>query len=501
MMSSKTMSVPAPNDADLVHASLAGNRDAFGQIVARYQSLVCALAYSATGNLMRSEDLAQETFVAAWRQLPELREPPKLRAWLCGIARNLIRNAQRRAGREPAHLAESFDATNEAIAPEASPPEQAVSREEEALLWRALETIPEIYREPLVLFYREHHSVEAVARRLDLSEDAVKQRLSRGRALLHEQVLALVEGTLERTRPGRAFTSAVLSALPVVGGGVAASTAGATAAKGSTVAKAASSAGGVGLFAGVVALLAALGGYVGWQMGDTPAQTVGERQAVLRFWRVVAGGFLLFVLPAFALLAWRRSHPWVLDAAALWLGALYLAAAMGFAIYAWSHHRRMRGRETGTEAPAPIVRRRLLIWTGLGTFGMLLVLGYALFDTGGWRTQRLNSAEAVDFIASHPTAEFRILEYQSGSRVLAIVDTARGRRTRFAAPLDERTRAALTQSGAAVTTSVQGRDFEILGWPGRYLFVLAVVIAAAGLVTLGRMLKRSPADAAPGTSG
>jgi len=84
-------SVPQ-NDADLVAASLSGNRDAFGQIVARYQSLVCSLAYSATGSLSQSEDLAQDTFVTAWKRLRDLREPEKLRAWLCGIARNLINN-------------------------------------------------------------------------------------------------------------------------------------------------------------------------------------------------------------------------------------------------------------------------------------------------------------------------------------------------------------------------------------------------------------------------
>jgi DNA-directed RNA polymerase specialized sigma24 family protein len=49
---------PAIDDAELVGMSLAGNRDAFRQIVARYQNLVCSLAFSATGNLSQSEDLA-----------------------------------------------------------------------------------------------------------------------------------------------------------------------------------------------------------------------------------------------------------------------------------------------------------------------------------------------------------------------------------------------------------------------------------------------------------
>jgi RNA polymerase sigma factor (sigma-70 family) len=78
------------NDAEVVAETLSCNREAFSQIVGRYQSLICSLAYSATGSLGRSEDLAQETFITAWKRLRMLREPPKLRAWLCGIARNRI---------------------------------------------------------------------------------------------------------------------------------------------------------------------------------------------------------------------------------------------------------------------------------------------------------------------------------------------------------------------------------------------------------------------------
>src|SRR5471032_2574302 len=101
MMTTRMMSVTAENDSDLVSASLAGNRDAFGQIVARYQSLVCSLAYSAVGNVAQSEDLAQETFVAAWQHLGELREPAKLRAWLCLIVRNRTSDWGRQQGHEP----------------------------------------------------------------------------------------------------------------------------------------------------------------------------------------------------------------------------------------------------------------------------------------------------------------------------------------------------------------------------------------------------------------
>jgi RNA polymerase sigma factor (sigma-70 family) len=206
---------PASEDAELVNSSLDGNREAFGQIVSRYQSLICSLAYSATGSLSQSEDLAQETFLTAWKQLAELREPPKLRAWLCGIARNLINSSLRAQGREPSHHAQPLEGISEPHSPEPLPIDRVISREEAGILWSSLKRIPEIYREPLVLYYREHQSAEAVARNLDLAAEAVRQRLARGRKLLQEEVLAFVETALEKTAPGESFTSAVVAALPL----------------------------------------------------------------------------------------------------------------------------------------------------------------------------------------------------------------------------------------------------------------------------------------------
>ena len=63
--------------------------------------MVCALGLRSCGDVARSEDLAQEVFVVAWKQLPELREPEKLRGWLGGIARNLRHNALRHQQRAP----------------------------------------------------------------------------------------------------------------------------------------------------------------------------------------------------------------------------------------------------------------------------------------------------------------------------------------------------------------------------------------------------------------
>ena len=202
------------DDAELVELGRTGNREAFGRLVNRHQSAVCALAYSACGDLARSEDLAQETFLIAWRKLRDLKEPAMFRSWLYGIARNLINSAFRQQSRNPLAEAEPLDESQSATATVTNPAGQAISKEEEGIMWRSLERIPDAYREPLVLFYREQQSVERVAAILELSEEVVRQRLSRGRKLLQAEVAAFVAGTLARSAPSPAFAVGVLTALP-----------------------------------------------------------------------------------------------------------------------------------------------------------------------------------------------------------------------------------------------------------------------------------------------
>jgi RNA polymerase sigma factor (sigma-70 family) len=278
MMTTNMISAAVNNDAELVQATLGGNRDAFGQIVSRYQSLICSLAYSATGSLGQSEDLAQETFITAWRHLGRLRERDKLRAWLCGIARNRINNFLRREGREPIREAEPLENVPESRAAEPLPVEQTITNEEAAILWRSLERIPQIYREPLVLFYREHRSIEAVAEELEMSGEAVKQRLSRGRKMLQEEVIAFVEGALERTNPGKNFTLNVLAALPALSVSSKAAIIGTAAVKGGAAAK---GAGMMGLLGAIFSpVLVFFGNYASYRMSMDEAHSDEERRHV-----------------------------------------------------------------------------------------------------------------------------------------------------------------------------------------------------------------------------
>src|SRR5262245_25964381 len=125
-MSMALPTAAAMSDEQLWRRSCEGDREAFSKIVERYQSLICSLAYSACGALGTSEDMAQETFMTAWHRLKDLREPSKLRAWLCGIVRNIAANAVRRDLRHGG-APESLEVVADQASPNDDPAAQAVT--------------------------------------------------------------------------------------------------------------------------------------------------------------------------------------------------------------------------------------------------------------------------------------------------------------------------------------------------------------------------------------
>ena len=219
------------NDSSLVMYSLGGDRHAFCQIVIRYQNLLCSLAYSSVGDIKHSEDIAQEVFVEAWKKLDSLHDSEKLKAWLCGILRFKISRYRRQEDRQLTKNAEELDEHTFAESDNSGMEQTAIENQQHVLLWKVLDEIDVIYREPLILFYRQQQSIERVASELDLTQDTVKQRLSRGRKLLKNAMSSFVEEGLKGSMPGVAFTTVVMAALSGISPPAKAAVLGASAAK------------------------------------------------------------------------------------------------------------------------------------------------------------------------------------------------------------------------------------------------------------------------------
>ncbi|HEY3762273.1 MAG TPA: sigma-70 family RNA polymerase sigma factor [Verrucomicrobiae bacterium] len=372
MKNSDTIGVMESSDNNLVADSLRGDREAFGHIVARYQTLICSLAYNATGSVSQSQDLAQDTFVIAWKQLPELREPGKLRAWLCAILKNRVYKTFRSQQREPVHAAEPLESAQELASGELPPSDQAITKEEEAMLWRSIERIPETYREALILFYRERQSIGTVAANLDLTEDAVKQRLSRGRKLLHEQMVSFVEGALARTNPGQAFTLDVLAALPALTISAKAATLGAAAAKGSMTAKVAGISGLLG--SALSPLIAFLGIWMGYQSAQDSARSQRERDFNKTFFKRLMTCIAAFLAIYFAVCFGGESlvhtNPGLFASLIIGLTLTYLCVTMYFSFRCTVERRKLLANLTPEEAATQPMQPAWEYRSGFKLFGL-----------------------------------------------------------------------------------------------------------------------------------
>ena len=200
-------------EVKLLQAAQKGDASAFERIVENYQSLVCAITFSGTGQVEVSEELAQETFLSAWKNLRQLTDLRKFKPWLCTIARNMLNSHYRQKKAIPldsVDIGELSDQTS-------TPSDHLIVQEEHVMLEQTLMQLPVEYREPLVMYYRQEKSTREVAAALGLNESTVRTRLHRARQMLREEIAARLEQTIERTGPGKAFTRAVMVA---VAGGV-----------------------------------------------------------------------------------------------------------------------------------------------------------------------------------------------------------------------------------------------------------------------------------------
>lgn len=271
-----------PTDSELWNQVLAEDTAAFEQVVVRHQSAVSAVSFSCIGDFAASEDIAQETFLVAWQSKNALQNGMRLRAWLCGIARNLAKNFVRRRTQQNSHNTGLAALSVDRVESDAEA--RAMLAEEQALIWNTLEAIHETYREPLVLFYRDGQSIATIADALDITEENAKQRLSRGRKMLRDSIALLIDQTLEQTRPGKQFTAGVMSSL---GAGTLLKQSIAAASAGTTLAKAGGTAIASGASLGILGgLLGTAGGLVGAWLGTwIPAQmarTIEERTILER---------------------------------------------------------------------------------------------------------------------------------------------------------------------------------------------------------------------------
>ena len=192
------------DDATLVERSRDGDLEAFNQIVRRYQLRVYNLAARILGDRTAAEDVAQDTFVSAYKALARFRGG-SLRAWLLRIASNQCYDRLRSAKRRPEQsLDEAMESPGFHVpSRDPSPEQQAISRELHDHVQRAILGLPFDQRNTIMLVDVQGLSYEEAAEAMDVSMGTVKSRLSRARAAVRDALMAHRELLPDKFRQGR----------------------------------------------------------------------------------------------------------------------------------------------------------------------------------------------------------------------------------------------------------------------------------------------------------
>jgi RNA polymerase sigma-70 factor, ECF subfamily len=176
----------ADAETSLVEQSLRGDRNAYGELVRLHYPGVVQVVYRLCGDAGLAEDMAQETFLRAWINLPSFHLQSSLRNWLYRIAVNAALDVLRRRPEEALE-----DEAAEMLIDQAAGPETAlIEKERMTLLQQAMRSLPEAARSVLVLREYGGLSYHEMASVLDVPVGTVMSRLNYARNRLRELLKA-----------------------------------------------------------------------------------------------------------------------------------------------------------------------------------------------------------------------------------------------------------------------------------------------------------------------
>jgi RNA polymerase sigma-70 factor (ECF subfamily) len=164
-----------PTEDKLVERAQNGCLDSFAVLYRRLYGSMVALAYSATGDIHSAEDVAQNTFAIACRDLSKLKNRDKFAGWLAGICRNVARQTNRQEVHKNVHRLPSSQAQSE---------QNLFADEVRRIVWQ----LRRRDREPIVLRYYDNLSYEQIAGVLGISLQAVHGRLIRAKRKIAKQL-------------------------------------------------------------------------------------------------------------------------------------------------------------------------------------------------------------------------------------------------------------------------------------------------------------------------
>lgn len=185
-----------PGDGELVRLARCGHKEAFGELIERYQPMVRRLAFGMMAQDDWAQEVIQEAFLAAYLSLDQLREPERFKAWLYSIVLNVARALLKERKMNPLSLenlvggvsCELFPLSEAFVDPQEVVEEQELHR----LVLHAVQALSMRERAATFLFYYEQLSLQEVAAILGISVTAVKSRLFKARDHLRRRLLPIM---------------------------------------------------------------------------------------------------------------------------------------------------------------------------------------------------------------------------------------------------------------------------------------------------------------------
>jgi RNA polymerase sigma-70 factor (ECF subfamily) len=180
-------------DSDLVGLAQGGQPAAYEELVRRWSARVLALCHAKVRSAHTAEELAQEALLRGLRAIATLEEPAKFGAWLCGIASRVCLDwLKSRQSRQVSLDALSDGQADGWIAETAESPDEAASKaDERQRLLTEVGTLPEPYREVIMLYYYNDVTYHDLAAVLGVSAATVNARLTKARAMLRERLSSM----------------------------------------------------------------------------------------------------------------------------------------------------------------------------------------------------------------------------------------------------------------------------------------------------------------------
>jgi RNA polymerase sigma factor (sigma-70 family) len=194
---------------DWLQSLRSGEESAFAEFIDKYKEIVFLCCRGLGLKDDEVEDVASETFLAAYRGLGQYRGQSELSTWLWSIAYRQAINHLRKNRRKWRLWTEPDEsAVGEPRAKEPEPVSAAQNSEEADIIWAAVERLPRLWAMAIILYYREEKCIADIAKIMQARKNTVKTYLFRGREKLKEMLAASFSSPIGAHRTAAGIESA-----------------------------------------------------------------------------------------------------------------------------------------------------------------------------------------------------------------------------------------------------------------------------------------------------